>query len=73
MTETPRTDGPVPAIGVFGVGAAAISHEQFVLSVQLALRHAPSVQTKPLVQSEFTVQSKLHPDNAGIGVGVAVV
>jgi hypothetical protein len=57
-------------MGVLGVGLAAIPHEQFVLSVQLALRQFPSIQTNPLVQSRLTVHPLLQPDNTGVGVGV---
>ena len=37
------------------------------------MRQYPSIQTKPLVQSKFTVHPLLHPDNIGVGVGVFCV
>jgi hypothetical protein len=67
ITDTPRTDGPMPATGVFGV-AIATSHEQFVFSVQLAFRQELSIQTNPFEQSAFTVHPLLQSDNTGVGV-----
>lgn len=74
IIDAPRTDGPVPATGVCGVGAVVVItvHVQFVLSVQLAFRHAFSIHTNPDVQSELTVHALLQPDKFGVGVGVGV-
>jgi hypothetical protein len=71
-TEAPRTEGPEPVTGVVGVEAAATSQIQFVLSVQLGLRHDPEIHTSPELQSELSEQPLLHEERTGVGVGVAV-
>lgn len=73
MTDAPNIEGPVPATGVFGVGAtvAAISQVQLVFSVQFALRHDPPSHISPERQSAFIVQPLLQLAK-GRGVGVDV-
>ncbi len=71
-TDAPRTEGPEPVTGVVGVGAAATSQIQFVLSVQLGLRHEPEIHTSPELQSVLTLHPLLHDERTGVGVGVAV-
>lgn len=71
ITDAPRTVGP-PETGVLGVGCGVVAVQAQVASaVQDSLRHAPSTQTRPLVQSVFTVQALLHA-TGDLGVGVAV-
>lgn len=70
MIDVQRTDGPAPATGVLGVGAAT-SHVQFVFSVQFAFRQNVSMQTSPDIQSVFTEHPLLQPTVTGVGVGVA--
>jgi hypothetical protein len=66
ITDTPKTDGPEPVTGVLGTWAIW-SHLHVVLSVQLAFRQFPLMQTRFDEQSAFTVQPALH---TGTGVGV---
>jgi len=72
IIEAPRTDGPDPETGIFGVGAAATTQRQLVCDVQEELRHSPPMQTNPPAQSVLSVQVALQPDG-GIGVGVGVL
>lgn len=70
MTVAPRTDGPVPETGTFGVGASATGHEQPACSVHDGFRQAPSTQARPDAQSLFIVHPWLHEDTGVSGVGV---
>ncbi len=79
IIEAPRTDGPEPETGTFGVGAApapAVRQRQLACEVQVEFLHAPPIHTSCAAQSVFTVQDWLHAATCAIcnwvGVGVAV-
>lgn len=71
--DAPKTLGPEPETGIFGVGAAvAATHRQSVCDVQVGLRHAPAIHTRPLAQSVLTAQELLQLAG-GMGVGVGLL
>ncbi len=64
----------MPATGTWGVGTAAISHEQSVSSVHDGLRHEPSIQTRSDIQSVLMTHDTLQlAREISVGDGVSVL